>query len=228
MSSTVEAGQIRAELRWPAVVAVAVMLTFYLLTPESFVPKWIILAISVAMFVPLIILNPRRLTRETSWSRWASIALALLLSVANMFDVVWIVQTLIDGSVGGVPVLMAAVQVWVGNVVSFSLVYWELDRGGPVARRTLTRLKLPVADFKFPQDEDGQTVAEVKASSSQTAGWRPGYIDYLYMSATNTMAFSPTDVMPLSARAKMLMLVQSVTGFVLLTLVIARSVNILA
>jgi len=228
MSSTTAAGQLRAELRWPAFVALAVMLTLYTFTPESLVPKWVVLVLTLVLFIPLILLNPHRLTRETAWSRWWSIALALLLTIANMFDVLWIIQTLIDGSVEGVPVLLAAVQVWVGNVVSFSLIYWELDRGGPVARGTLARNKLPLADFKFPQDEDGQSVTEVRNESSEHGGWRPGYIDYLYMSATNMMAFSPTDVMPLSTRAKLFMLVQSVTGFVLLTLVIARSVNILA
>ena len=204
------------------------MLLIYVSTPTSFVPKWIVVVLTIALFVPLLVLNPRRLSKETTWSRWTSICVALLLTVANMFDVAWIIQTLINGSVNGVPVLIAAVQVWIANMISFSLVYWELDRGGPVARRTLSHSKMPMADFKFPQDEDAETVAEVKASSSQTSGWRPNYVDYLYISATNTMAFSPTDAMPLTRRTKLLMLLQALTGFVLLALVIARSVNILA
>lgn len=228
MSPTRTVEHQHAEVRWPAVIAVVVLLTLYVLTPQSFVPKWIVLAITAAMFIPLFALNPHRLTRETTWSRWVSISMALILTVANMFDVVWIIQTLINGSVNGVPVLVAAVQVWLANMISFSLVFWELDRGGPIARRTLARPHLPSADFKFPQDEDADTVSEVKASSSQTSGWRPSYVDYLYISATNTMAFSPTDAMPLTRRAKLLMLVQALTGFVLLALVIARSVNILA
>jgi uncharacterized membrane protein len=71
-------------------------------------------------------------------------------------------------------------------------------------------------------------VREVRLESSERADWRPGYIDYLYMSVTNMMAFSPTDVMPLTTRAKLLMMLQSMTGFVLLALVIARAVNIVA
>jgi uncharacterized membrane protein len=78
------------------------------------------------------------------------------------------------------------------------------------------------------QDDDADAVTEVKNQSSELADWRPGFIDYLYLSLTNMTAFSPTDTMPLSARAKILMGVQSVCGFILLALVIARSVNILA
>ncbi len=218
----------KAEQRWPAFAAIAVMLLLDIYSPPTFIPKLALIVTVVILFIPLIVLNPHRLTRETSWSRWFSIGFALLLALANQVDVVWIIHGLISGSTGGITVLWGALQVWVASVVTFALIYWELDRGGPVARGTLTRAKLQLADFKFPQDEDGASVNEVKRESSEISDWRPGFVDYLYMSATNMMAFSPTDVMPLSTRAKLFMLLQSISGFVLLALVIARSVNILA
>ena len=204
------------------------MLILDVFTPATFVPKASLIIVVAVLFVPLIVLDPHRLTRETRWSRWLSIGLALLLAVANQADVVSIIHGLVSGATGGVTVLFGALQVWVASVVTFAVIYWELDRGGPVARGTLARSALQAADFKFPQDEDGNSVREVSEQSSEKSDWRPGFVDYLYMSTTNMMAFSPTDVMPLSPRAKLFMMLQSVTGFVLLALVIARSVNILA
>jgi uncharacterized membrane protein len=58
-------------------------------------------------------------------------------------------------------------------------------------------------------------------------GWRPQFLDYLYVSFTNASAFSPTDTMPLSRWAKMLMLLQSAISLALAVMVVARAVNIL-
>lgn len=228
MSRTIIVVGRTAEQRWPAFAAIIIMLVLDVLTPPTFIPKTALIVTVVILFVPLIALNPHRLTRETSWSRWLSIGLAFLLAIANQVDVASIIHGLVSGSAGGVTVLWGALQVWVASVVTFALIYWELDRGGPVARGNLLRRELQAADFKFPQDEDGNSVREVAEESSEKSDWRPGFVDYLYMSTTNMMAFSPTDVMPLSTRAKLLMMLQSITGFVLLALVIARSVNILA
>ena len=218
----------RAEARWPAFASLVVMMVLYSLTPGEFVPRLVLIGIAVLMFVPLIVLNPHRLSRETSWSRWLSILLAVLLVLANLVDMGSLIVELVRGSTGGYLILLTALQVWAASIVGFAFVYWEMDRGGPVSRGTQPRAMLGRPDFKFVQDDDGDSVAEVRAQSSEFADWRPGFIEYLYMSLTNMTAFSPTDTMPLTARAKILMGVQSLCGFILLALVIARSVNILA
>jgi uncharacterized membrane protein len=115
----------------------------------------------------------------------------------------------------------------VTNVIAFGLAYWELDRGGPVSRRVKARPQLPHADFRFPQDEDSDAVREVAVGSSEHSGWVAAFVDYLYFSLTNSMAFSPTDVMPLTTRAKALMGLQAFIAFVILALVIARAVSLL-
>ena len=112
-------------------------------------------------------------------------------------------------------------------MIAFALVYWEMDRGGPVSRRHTPRSALPRADFRFPQDEDHDAVEEVAARSSVRTGWVPGFFDYVYFSASNSMAFSPTDAMPLSTRAKALMVAESSGAFIVLALVIARAVSLL-
>lgn len=220
----------RTRQRWPAFVAIIAMLALYALTPENIVPRWVLIAISALIIVAMLVINPRRVNTQEEWTRWLAIILSFMLVAANLIDVYAIVLDLLNlnSDTSGPQVLLFALQVWIANVVAFAVVYWELDRGGPVARATLRRDTLPAADFKFTQDDDNDAVLEVKKESSEQANWRPGFIDYFYFSASNMMAFSPTDVMPLTPRAKVLMLIQAFSGFVLLALVIARSVNILA
>jgi uncharacterized membrane protein len=209
----------RSEHRAPVLIAVLANLVLLLFIPDKvqLLPVWVVPCIAALLLIPLLIFNPRRLSRETSWSRWASILLAFLLVLANQVTVVLTVDRLLDGQVKGAEVLLTAMQVWVSSVISFGLVFWELDRGGPVARRDDRTWNTARADFRFPQNG-------VPGEES----WRPGYADYAYVAMTNMMAFSPTDAMPLTIRAKLIMAYQALTGFVLLALVISRAVNILA
>ena len=157
-----------------------------------------------------------------------SLGFAVLFGVANQVALVQLILQLVNASKEDGPgLLLAAAQVWITNVIVYALIYWEIDRGGPVARRHQKRAELDPADFRFPQDEDHDAIEEVAARSSQKSDWAPGYVDYLYFSLTNSMAFSPTDSMPLSHRAKALMGLESFTGFVILALVIARAVSLL-
>ena len=109
------------------------------------------------------------------------------------------------------------------TVSSFS--FWELDRGGPVARRRVDRPKMPSADWRFSQDENEDTVSEVSRSSSEVSGWIPVFIDFLYLSVTHSSAFSPTDTMPLSGRAKVLMATQATAALLVSLLLVARAVG---
>ena len=122
---------------------------------------------------------------------------------------------------------MAALQVWATNVIGFGLLYWELDRGGPVARARTPRNRMVLADFRFSQDENADAVVEVADGSSEKADWVPTLVDYLYVSTTNSSAFSPTDTMPLSHRAKALMGLQATAALLVTLLVIARAVSAL-
>jgi uncharacterized membrane protein len=219
-----------AESRWPAVLGLLVALAAYAALPSHF-PLWLriaVVAIGLVLVIPMLVLNPRRLSKQTRWSRVLSVAQALILLVANQVALVILIQALLTSErKDGPAVLLAALQVWGTNVIAFALVYWELDRGGPVARRHAPRKELPPADFRFPQDEDADDVEEVAVGSSQRSDWAAGYLDYLYFSLTNSMAFSPTDVMPLRPRGKVLMGIEAFTAFVMLALVIARAVSLL-
>ena len=72
-------------------------------------------------------------------------------------------------------------------------------------------------DFAFPQQLNPELAPP---------GWRPKFVDYLYLGLTNSTAFSPTDVMPMAAWAKLTMSVQSLVSLIIIGLVIARAVNI--
>lgn len=98
---------------------------------------------------------------------------------------------------------------------------------GPVSRTQTERDKLPEAGFRFPQDENGDAVVEVALRSSKKADWTANFIDYLYYSLSNSMAFSPPDAVPLTNRAKLLTGLEALGAYILLVLVISRAVSLL-
>ncbi|MCW2747716.1 MAG: hypothetical protein JWP10_858 [Nocardioidaceae bacterium] len=215
------------ENRVPPAAAVIVAGLTYALLPGSllFAPRFVIPAVEVALLVALVATNPRRMTRETRWSRLASIVLASVVIVSNLVALGMLVQALTEKSTPGGPLLVAAMQVWLTNVIGFALLFWELDRGGPVARKAVPRDQMEPADWRFSHDENADAITEVAATSSEVAGWVPTFVDFLYLSLTNSSAFSPTDTMPLSPRAKMLMGVQATAALLTSLLVIARAVG---
>jgi hypothetical protein len=219
------------EHRWPAAIATLAAAALYLLLPTHLVagPRYVIPVLEVLLLGALVAANPRRFTRETRELRLISLALVSLIGLTNTISLVLLVRVLVTThQQQGGPLLVAALQVWLTGVIAFGLGYWELDRGGPVQRGLAERATLPPADFRFPQDEDADAVTEVARRAAVHSDWRPGFVDYFYVSVTNCTAFSPTDTMPLSLRAKVLMGIQGLESFLLSILVIARAVNILA
>jgi hypothetical protein len=218
------------ESRYPAAAAILVAIALYLLLPSALVvgPRYLVPALELMLLVPLLVGNPRRMTRESRALRWVSIGLLLLIAAANLSSLVLLVDQLVNGATkNGGALLLGAAQVWLTNIIVFALDNWELDPGGPVVRTRLPRSQLPPADFRFPQDEDHDAIDEVAARSAARSDWSPAYLDYLYVSVTNSSAFSPTDTMPLSHRAKVLMATESVSALMLSVLVIARGVSLL-
>lgn len=218
----------RGEVRITAVVAVLVAVALQSLLPSRLVlgPRLALPILEVLLLVPLIIANPVRLSRETPWTRPVALGLSVLILVANSVVLVSLVQALLDGKAkDGTELLLAALMVWLTNIIAYGLLFWELDRGGPVMRVHHPRKEFPNADFRFPQDEDHDAIHEVAAGSSAKHDWVPTLVDYLYVSLTNSSAFSPTDTMPLSSRVKSLMALESSSALVLSLLVVSRAVS---
>ncbi len=230
MPSTKLAQPRRGEARLPAVVAISVAVILNALVPTALTPfpRWLVPALELLLVVPLVGINPRRFTRETRWSRWISLAVVLVILAANLTSLGYLVHALVGtGIKDGPGLLRASLLIWLTNIVVFGLAFWELDRGGPVARTQKPRTHLPPADFRFSQDENHDAVSEVAGGSSINSGWIPSLTDYLYVSVTNSTAFSPTDTMPLTSRAKLLMTIESVSALLTSVLVIARGVSLL-
>jgi uncharacterized membrane protein len=120
------------------------------------------------------------------------------------------------GKTTGSTILLGAFEIWVTNVIVFALWYWELDRGGP-DDRSMPSHREP--DFLFPQ---------MITPGCAKEDWSPSFLDYIYVAFTNATAFSPTDTMPLTPIAKVLMMIQAMISLITVALVAARAVNILA
>jgi hypothetical protein len=152
-------------------------------------------------------------------SRRAALALLGLLVLGNFLALGLLVAGLVTTSttqLSGGELLLTGFAIWSVDVIVFGLLFWEVDVGGPLARIVIPERTTP--DFQFPQDENPQLA---------TTGWRPQVWDYLYLSLTNSIAFSPTDAMPLSLRAKAAMGLESGISAVTVLLVAARAVNVL-
>lgn len=208
----------RGDPFWPAqlTVAAAVALHFALSKRLVVGPTWLLPGVEGALLAALIVVVPTRATKHSRGRRQFSIGVIALVSLTNIVSLGLLIHYLINGGkVGGHQLILSGTVLWANNVLLFSVWYWELDRGGPVAR-FLHPNTLP--DFQFPQMENPQLAPQ---------GWRPGFVDYLYTSLTNATAFSPTDTMPLTPTAKSVMGMQSVAALVTVGLVVARAVNIL-
>jgi uncharacterized membrane protein len=180
-------------------------------------PFWLFPAISTILLVASIAVyesqdEPGRMARALAF------AFNAVLVVANAVSLVLLVRGVFLGSRLQPPgLLFAGLALWAVNVAVFALVYWELDGGGPEARADGYADGCP--DFVFPQQQaDQQGLAP--------ATWKPSFYDYLYVSLTSSIAFSPTDAMPYSRRAKFAMGVEDLLSFATLAVIVARAVNI--
>jgi hypothetical protein len=213
--------RIAGEPRWPmaAAVVAVIVLTILLPSEQRLLPAGVLPVIEGFLLVALIAGDPGAIDRRSTLLRGLSIALVSILVVSALAGTTQLIDVLITGGSqtnSASDLLEAGSIVWVGNVLAFALLYWELDGGGAAARLHHSRAQ---ADFAFPQQMNPELAP---------VGWRPQFVDYLYLAFTNATALSPTDAMPIAAWAKLVMIVQSVSSLAILGLVIARAVNVLA
>jgi hypothetical protein len=207
------------ESRWAAAVAVVVAAALQLVLPERLAlgPRWLMPAFELGLIALILVANPGRLTHREPTLRRLFLLLVGVLSAANTISGAALIHDLIGGRGSNDPaqLLGSGGIIYLTNIAVFALWYWELDRGGPAARAAGIR---DHPDFLFPQ---------MQSPDLADPEWEPEFVDYFYLAFTNVTAFSPTDTLPLSRWAKMLMLVQSALALVLVALVIARAVNVL-
>jgi hypothetical protein len=207
-----------AESRWPAFLAGAIIIVGQARLASSLQlrPVWALPGVAAVLLVASIAfyLAP---TKPDRLARAVSVGLAAVLVIANTGSLALLVRGVFLGSaLSPLELLTSGVALWVVNVLIFAIVYWELDGGGPEARLERRR---DFPDFVFPQQQADQ---EKLARDD----WRPSFGDYLFVSLTNGTAFSPTDTMPYTRRAKLAMGVQSLLSFAIAAVLVARAVNI--
>src|SRR5436190_6329696 len=216
-----EAGDtLLGESRWPPAAAVlafmAINIAVRIWLPGEGVIRvpWLLPSIEGVLLVVLVTSDP-----AGSAERWRLRRLALILVGLLVAAALWATVLLVDDLIRGTRVtnspselLASGAIVWLGNNLAFALLYWLMDGGGPIAR---CQRPTPL-DFAFTQHVSPELASP---------GWRPVFLDYLHLGFTNATAFSPTDVMPLTHRAKYAMLVQSTVALALFGLIVARAVN---
>ncbi len=179
--------------------------------------RWLLPGLGAVLLIALVTANPRRVDKTSKVLRAGALALIATISLANTGSAARLITGLVNGTehASASDLLVSGGAIWLTNVIAFALWYWEFDRGGPVARALAIR---PYPDLLFPQ---------MTSPELAPVHWEPRFVDYLYVAFTNATAFSPTDVMPLTRWAKLLMLTQSAISLATVALVIARAVNIL-
>ncbi len=206
------------ESRWPMALAVIALMAVALIAPTrlSLMPGWLLAAVEGLLLLALILGDPGRIDRTGPWQRRVSFALVAVILVSTLASTALLVYDLVTGSPltnQADQVLLAGAKVWLGNNVAFALMYWTFDGGGPAVRAR----GLPShPDLAFPQQLNPELAPP---------GWRPSFLDYLYVGFTTANAFSPTDTMPMAHWAKVAMGSQALISFVVVGLILARAVN---
>jgi len=209
------------ESRWPMALAVLAAGGLRAALPaqlRSGDARWAFIAIHVVLLAVLIIGDPGRIDRDSTWLRVMTGTLIGLISAVNAVAAVRLVAGIIDGvafSNNANILLASGGAIWLSNIITFGLWYWDLDRGGAAAR---ARGSGRPPAFVFPE----MTYAEYVGP-----GWYPKFLDYFHLSFTTAMAFSPTDVSAIKPWAKLMMMAEEVISLLVAILVVSRAVNIL-
>lgn len=201
------------DYRWPSDVAIVILgILFKLLSNMVTIgPNWTVFVIAFFLYIPLLYAIS---SEHDLWSRKFAILRMLILTFALMSSMVDLVYSLFFGKPSAAVLFQSAALLWAANVLIFAIWYWEIDRGGPISRNSS---KPGRPEFVFPQ---------MTSSFPQWEGWKPNFLDYLFVAFNTSVAFSPADTAIYSRRAKLLMMTQAVISLVTLVVLAARAINI--
>jgi hypothetical protein len=208
------------ESRWPVVLAIlAVLLVLTLLPARTrLVPFWFPYAIGMALLLPVVgVWLSGAQARWLRVERTTTLVFSVLAEAMTLTTLLYLIFEMLNrpADFSGRQLLTSSIAAWITNVLAFSLVYWRIDRGGPEARANDAGMK---PDWLFPQ---------TGVPEEAPPDWRPAYVDYLFLSFSTATAFSPTDALPLTSRAKILMMLESAVSLLTLVTVAARAINTL-
>jgi uncharacterized membrane protein len=210
----------RYEPRWPVVLTVLMVTGLLALLPGriKLVPLWLPYINGIALLIPMVAVGLAR--AGGGWlrvERTVTLLFCVVVAAGTLGNLANVIHAIAYRSreFSGLELLASGIAVWVTTVLTFSLLYWMLDRGGPEAR-----LNGPVGqpDWSFPQQG---------AAAGDLPRWEPAFVDYLFLGYSTATAFSTTDVVPMTARAKLLMMLESTISLLSIAVIAARAINIL-
>lgn len=204
---------------WQLQFGVVIIMALQYFTDSSFLPydKFVIIGFEAVLLVALAVVTSEGYGRVSRSRRLLALTLIAIVAAINIFSLIFLVRALMFEHavpIDGGQLLLSGFTIYVTNIFMFALLYWEMDGGGPDQRVSSNRVR----DFLFPQ--------MIHAAISR-GGWLPGFMDYLYLSTTNVMNFASADTIPISHRAKFLMMIQALVSVVTVVLVAARAIGIL-
>ncbi|BCB75091.1 hypothetical protein GCM10022251_35440 [Phytohabitans flavus] len=204
--------------RWPAALVIVVLIILQWLTPDrlNFEPPWLLPGLELLLLAILVALHRYEVRRKAQLVRTLFTAVFAMASLAMVWSVGRLITLLVIAGDPDSPktVILTGGVIWVNAIGIFGLWYWQMDGGGPAARAEGRR---PYPDFLFPQ---------TAVQGAAPTGWRPNLIDYLYLSFTNSTAYSPTHTLPISALAKLSMALQGALSLLIIVVVVARAIGI--
>lgn len=204
--------------RWTALIGIGIIAILYIALPEQLTlgPTWLLPAIEGALILVLLLVTVFDVStnnyKTQAMRRYLALVLLGVVTIGLIGSIAFFIITLPHNS-KAVNLLRTAALLWTSNILVFSLWYWEIDGGGPIKRHEANHEAI---DFTFPQQVNGNH-----------GKWAPHFFDYVFLAFNTATAFSPTDTYPLTRPAKALMMIESLTSFMIIALLAARAVNIL-
>jgi hypothetical protein len=210
----------KPEPRWQALLAFLAVGTIYLALPRNLTigPIWLLPTLIVVLLVPTVVTHR---TGRRSLNRWLGIIISGITTLCLIGSVILLVRALPSHQESPLELLRSGGLLWLTNVIVFALWYWRLDGGGPTRRHE--EKKFGSTSFLFPQMQ----VPHDERVQFACSHWRPRFIDYLFVSFTQSSTFGPTDAPLLARWAKVLAMVQIFISLSIVVLLMSRAVGVL-
>jgi hypothetical protein len=210
----------KPEPRWQAILAFLAVAAIYLALPRSLIigPIWLLPTLIAVLLIPTVVSHR---TGKRSLNRALGILISSITTIALIASVILLVRTLPSHKEDPIRLLISGAELWFTNVLVFALWYWRLDGGGPTLRQE--QKKFGSTSFLFPQMQLERT----ERGRFECEGWRPRFVDYLFVAFTQSSTFGPTDAPLLARWAKILAMVQIFISLSIVILLISRAVGVL-
>lgn len=211
--------QLDIEPRWPIALTILVVAGLTLLPGRvRAFPPWVVCLMTIVLIAPMLALcfSPAK----ENWLRIEGIVTILFVLLAGAglvldLDYLFVAIVRPPSGITGMQLLNSSISLWATNVLVFSVLYWRVDRGGSVTR---AKRAPGVPDWLFPREE---------TDDASLLPWRPTFVDYLFLAFCTAVAFTPAEAMPMTTRAKLLMMAEGLIALITVLAIASRAIGLL-